>query len=165
LEKSGIRVLTVDDHEFWRQFVASTLQTLPELQIAGEACDGLEGVQKSEELQPDLIIMDIGLPSLNGIEAARRIRKASTKPIILFLSENRSPEIAKEILRTCGSGYVVKSDAARELLPAVAAVLHGKQFISSTLAGNGLGASGERNSNHGGDKVEIAPKIKNSSQR
>jgi len=139
LEKSGIRVLTVDDHEFWRRFVASTLQTLPELQIAGEARDGLEAVQKSEELQPDLIILDIGLPSLNGIEAARRIRKASTKPIILFLSENRSPEIAKEILRTCGSGYVVKSDAARELLPAVAAVLHGKQFISSTLAGNGLG--------------------------
>jgi DNA-binding NarL/FixJ family response regulator len=128
----------VDDHEPWRRFVSTTLQKQPKLQVIGEALDGLEAVQKAEELQPDLIVLDIGLPSVNGIEAARRILELSPKSKILFLSENRSWDIAEEALRTGAGGYVVKSDAAGELLPAVNAVLGGKRFVSASLAGHDL---------------------------
>ena len=132
MEGSTIRVLVVDDFEPWLRFVCSTLQKHPGLQIISDVSDGLEAVQKAQELQPDLIVLDIGLPKLNGIEAARRIREHAPKAKILFVSENRSPDIAKEALRTGGSGYVVKSDAASDLLPAVEAVLQGRQFVSAS---------------------------------
>lgn len=128
----------VDDYEPWRRFVSTTLQKQPELHIVGEVTDGFEAVQKAQQLQPDLILLDIGLPTLNGIEVARRIRQLSPKSKILFLSENRSWDIAEEALSTGAGGYVVKSDAVGELLPAVEAVLQGKRFVSASLAGNGL---------------------------
>src|SRR5579859_3187458 len=131
-----VRALVVEDNEPFRRFVCSTLGELPELQIVCEVSDGLEAVQKAEELQPDLIVLDIGLPSLNGIEAARRIREVSPKSKILFVSENRSRDVAEEALRTGASGYVVKSDAGVEFLPAVRAVLQGKQFVSASLTGH-----------------------------
>ena len=130
------RVLVVDDYEPWRRFVCSTLQQRPELQVIGEVSDGSEAVRSAEELQPDLILLDIGLPTLNGIEAARRIRSLSPKSRILFLSENRSRDIADEALRAGGSGYVAKSDAKRELLLAVEAVLEGRRFVSTSLGQN-----------------------------
>jgi CheY-like chemotaxis protein len=113
----------------------------PELRIVGEVSDGLEAVQVAQELQPDLILLDIGLPALNGIEAARRIREVSPSSKILFMSENRSPDIAEEAIRTGASGYVVKSDAASDLLPAIKAVLEGKRFTSASLAGHDFSAS------------------------
>jgi DNA-binding NarL/FixJ family response regulator len=112
------------------------LRELPRLRIVGEAWDGWEALEKARELQPDLILLDIGLPTLNGIEAARRIRELSPKSKILFLSENRSWDIAEEALRVGGSGYVVKMDAPSELLPAIRAVLEGKRFVSARLAGH-----------------------------
>ena len=135
---SSVRILVVDDFLPWRRFVGSMLQEQPPLRIVGEASDGLEAVQKAGELQPDLILLDIGLPMLNGIEAARRIRELCPKSKILFLSENRSWDIAEEALRTGAGGYVVKSDAAGELLPAVRAVVKGRRFVSVSLAGNDL---------------------------
>src|SRR5215469_8874370 len=110
-----IRVLVVDDYEPWRRFIRLTLQAYEKLQITGEASDGLEAVRKAQQLQPDLILLDIALPTLNGIEVARQIRKVSPSSKILFVSENRAWEIAEEVLRVGGSGYVVKSDAAGEL--------------------------------------------------
>lgn len=133
--ESSIRVLVVDDYEPWRGFFAAELRKRPELQAIGQVWDGVEAVQKAAELQPDLILLDIGLPTLNGIEAARRIRKASPASRILFVSENRSPDILEEALRTGACGYVLKSDAAGELLPAIKTVLEGKQFLSTNLAG------------------------------
>jgi DNA-binding NarL/FixJ family response regulator len=133
LATSTIRVLVVDDYEPWRRFVCSTLQKRPELQVVGEVSDGLEAVQQAEQLQPDLILLDNGLPTLNGIEAARRIRKVSPTSKILFASENRSVDVAEEALSTGADGYVVKSDAASELLPAVDAVLQDKKFVSASL--------------------------------
>jgi len=108
------------------------------LQVIGEATDGLEAVRKAHDLQPDLILLDIGLPTLNGIDAARRIREHSPKSKILFVSENRSWDIAQEALRTGASGYVVKSDAAKDLLPAIRDVVKGKQFVSASLLPHGL---------------------------
>ena len=122
----------VDDYEPWRIFASRTLQKKPELQVVSEASDGLEAVQKGQELQPDLILLDIGLPTINGIEAARGILQFAPKTKILFLSEQRSPDIVEEALRTGGGGYVVESKAATELLPAVEAVLQGKQFVSAS---------------------------------
>lgn len=139
--ESSIRVLVVDDYEPWRRFACTTLLKQPELRVIGEVSDGSEAVQQAKELQPDLILLDIGLPTLNGIEAARRIREVSPASKILFVSENRSAEIAEEALSTGGSGYVVKSDAAGELLPALKAVLEGKRFVSASLAGHFLVAT------------------------
>lgn len=126
----------MDDYEPWRRFVLTMVQKQPELQIVGEVTDGLEAVQQAQELQPDLIVLDIGLPTLNGIEAARRIREVSPASKILFVSENRSAGIAEGALSTGAGGYVVKSDAAGELLPAVDTVLKGKRFLSASLTGH-----------------------------
>ena len=138
---TSIRIMVVDDYKPWLDFVSATLQSQPELQIIGQVSDGLEAVQQAQQLQPDLILLDIGLPTLNGIEVARRIQELSLSSKILFVSENRSADIAEEALRTGAGGYVVKSDAAAELLPAVNAVLKGKRFISASLAGHFLVAA------------------------
>jgi len=129
---SLIPVLVVDDNEPFRRFVRATLSTKPELKIISEASDGLEAVQKAVELQPALIVLDIGLPGLNGLEAARRIRKLSPQSTILFLSQESSPDIVQEAL-CLGMGYVMKAHAALDLLIAVEAVLRNEQFVSSAL--------------------------------
>ena len=136
METSPIRVLVVDDSEPWRRYFSTTLRNVQGLQVIGEVSDGLKAVQEAQELQPDLILLDIGLPTLNGIEAARRIREVSSASKILFVSENRSADIAEEALSTGAGGYVVKSDAASQLLPAVKAVLGGKLFLSLGAAGH-----------------------------
>ena len=129
----GIRVLVVDDFELWRRLACTALEREPGFNLIGEAADGIVAVQKAQELQPDLILLDIGLPGLNGILAAHRIRELSPKSKIVFLTEDHSREMAQEGLRRGGSGYLVKSDAGRELLPAVKAVLRGELFVSACL--------------------------------
>jgi DNA-binding NarL/FixJ family response regulator len=143
LEKSTFRVLIVDDSAPWRRFILSSLQKWPELQVVGEAADGQEAGQKSHELQPDLILLDIGLPTMNGIEAARQIRQQSPNATILFCSENLFPDVAEAALRTGAGGYLAKSDAGRDLLSAVTAVIQGKRFVSRTLAGHALAETSE----------------------
>jgi len=108
------------------------------MQIIGEASDGLLAVQRACELQPDLILLDIGLPSLNGIEVARRIQDGTPQSKVLFVSENRSRDIAAECLRAGAHGCVVKSEARRELLSAVRTVLSGRKFISTSLGASDL---------------------------
>jgi DNA-binding NarL/FixJ family response regulator len=126
-------VFVVDDFEPWRRFACSALSREPELEFIGEALDGLTAVQKAQELQPDLILLDIGLPGLNGIPAARRIREFSPKSRILFVTENRAEEMVFEAFRAGGRGYIIKSDAGGELLPAIRAVLRGELFASACL--------------------------------
>ena len=129
---STVKILVVDDYEPWRRFIASTLQKRPEFKIVGEGADGMEAIEKAQELQPDLILLDIGLPKLNGIKAALKIRDCAPKARILFFTENSAPDVAEEAMRT-GNGYIVKAGAAQELLPAVEAVLQGNRFVSSLL--------------------------------
>src|SRR3954467_322949 len=134
--KPSIRVVVVDDYEPFRRLARSTLGERPDFEIVGEVSDGLEAVRSAAELQPDLVLLDIGLPKLNGIEAARRIREQSPKSKILFFSENRLSEIVEEAMSTGAGGYLLKSDAARELFTAIEAVLLGKPFRSSSLPGH-----------------------------
>ncbi len=132
---SSSRVLVVDDHEPFRRFICSTLEKRPELQIVGEASDGLQAVQIAEELQPDVIVLDIGLPTLNGIEAARRIRKLSPQSKILFMSQESSDDVVREALGTGARGYVVKTDAGGDLLKGVNTVLRGERFVGRRFSG------------------------------
>ena len=132
----SIRILVVEDYEPFQRFVASTLQKQPELQIICNVSDGLEAVQKAEELQPDLILLDMGLPWLDGIEVARQSRKLSPESKILFLSLESSADVVQEALGTGAQGYVLKSDARRELLDGVNAVLRGEQFIGKRFSGH-----------------------------
>jgi DNA-binding NarL/FixJ family response regulator len=134
LPTTSVRVLVVDDFEPFRRIVVSTLQKDSELQVIFEAADGLEAVQKAEELQPDLILMDIGLPLLNGIEAARRIRKLSSGSKILFVSQESSADLVSGALAIGANGYVVKTDAGKELLTAVNVVIQGGQFVGKRFS-------------------------------
>jgi DNA-binding NarL/FixJ family response regulator len=127
-----VRMLVVEDFEPWRRFISSMVEQEPRLRIICEVSDGLEAVEKAKELKPDLILLDIGLPKLNGIDAARQIRRFTPKSKILFLSQESSAAVVQEALGI-GTGYVVKADAGRELLPAVKAVMLGEQFLSSRL--------------------------------
>ena len=129
----AIRVLVADDYEPLRRFVSSTLEKLPQLKLVGEASDGLEAVQKTQELQPDMILLDVNLPKLNGFEVARRVREHTPQLKITFFSADRSFDTAEDALRMGAYGYVVKSNAGTQLVPALEATLQGKQFVSSSL--------------------------------
>ena len=134
---SLIRVLVVEDFDPFRQFICSTLRKRPGLQVICEVSNGLEAVQKAEELKPDLILLDIGLPGLNGIEAARQIRQLATQSKIIFVSQESSPEVVQEALSLGAWGYIVKPRAASDLVVAVEAVLEGRRFVSSGLTTSG----------------------------
>jgi DNA-binding NarL/FixJ family response regulator len=125
----------VDDYKDWRDQVRSLLRARAEWQVICEVSDGLEAVQKAEELKPDVILLDIGLPGLNGIEAARRIRQISPNSKIIFLSMETSLDVMQVALSTGAEGYVRKADVHGDLLPAIDAVLRGKQFVSGSVRG------------------------------
>jgi CheY-like chemotaxis protein len=131
-----VRILVVDDFEPFRRFLREKLQARPGLQIVGEASDGSEAVQKADELQPDLILLDIGLPVLNGIEAAHRICGLVPGVRILFVSQNDDADIVTAALNNGAKGYVRKLNASTELLRAVEAVLQGEHFVSTGLGGD-----------------------------
>jgi len=129
------RVVVVEDYEPFRRFVCSTLRQRPELQIVGEASDGLEAVVKVRELQPDLVLMDVGLPALSGIEAARRIREIFPTSRIVFVSQESAAEVLQEAFRLGALGYVSKMHTGIDLLAAVDAACQGRHFISECLSG------------------------------
>jgi DNA-binding NarL/FixJ family response regulator len=130
---SPVRILVVEDNESFRQFIRSLLGMRAELQIVAEATDGLEAVRKAQELQPDLILLDVGLPHLDGFEAARRICKLALKSKIIFLSQESSSDIVRCALSLGAKGYVAKANAASDLLTAVNAIVQGKMFVSPGL--------------------------------
>ena len=128
-----VRVLVVEDFGLFRRVICSMLRKMPEMQIVGEASDGLEALRNAEELRPDLILLDVGLPKLDGIEAARRIRTLSPESKIIFVSQQSDPDVVREALNLGAQGYVVKTRVASDLLPAVEAVILESSLSASTL--------------------------------
>ena len=126
-------ILIVDDFASWRKFVCSTLEERQHLHNIVEVSDGLEALQKAQELQPDLILLDIGLPTLNGLEVARQIEVLAPRSKIIFLTETHDSDVSEEAFRSGARGFVLKSSANEELLAAVDAVLAGKRFLSRRL--------------------------------
>jgi DNA-binding NarL/FixJ family response regulator len=133
LQASFVRILVVDDFTPWQLFVQTFLGQDPNLTIIGFASDGLEAVQKAGELEPDLILMDIRLPGLSGIEAALQIQKLAPQSAILFLSQDSDPDVVHAALSAGGRGYILKSKVARDLVAGMEAVLGGKCFVSSGI--------------------------------
>jgi DNA-binding NarL/FixJ family response regulator len=129
-----VRILVVEDFQAFRQFISSTLQRRTEWQVVCEVSDGTEAVHKAAVLQPDLILLDISLPKLNGLEAARRIAMVAPRSKILFLSQESSADVVRQCLRMGGLGYVLKAHAQTDLLPAIESVLQAKQFVSRRLS-------------------------------
>jgi DNA-binding NarL/FixJ family response regulator len=128
-----INILIVDDYEEWRRQIGFLFRVRPELRVIGEASDGLEAVQKAEELKPDLVLLDIGLSKLNGIEVARRLRELRSNAKIIFLSQDNSLDAVCAAMGTGANGYVYKAHAGSELLAAVEAVLRGERYLSGRL--------------------------------
>ncbi len=126
-------VLVVDDFAPFRRLICSMLATRPHLQVIGEAADGLAAVQKVQELQPDLILLDIGLPTLDGLECARRIRFVSPQSKIIFVSQESSEDVVQEALKLA-SAYVVKTKIASELLTAAESVFAENAFYWDHVA-------------------------------
>src|ERR1044071_3227130 len=141
-------VLVVDDHDAWRRAVLSLLRTYSPWEIVGEAANGVEAIEKAEALAPDLILLDVMLPRLNGIEAARHILARETPPKVLFMSTHGSWEVGEAALRTGAHGYVVKGDAGRELIRAMEIVAEGGRFVSPRLAGRSVEQRRDRDTDH-----------------
>src|SRR5689334_8315918 len=126
------KILVVEDYEPLRRLVCSLLQ-LDHFQVVGEASDGLEAVQNAERLQPDVVILDLSLPKLNGLEAARQLQKVAPAAKVIFLSDETSFEVAKEAFKIGAAGYIHKLQTYHELIPAIERVLRRKQAVAQHL--------------------------------
>ena len=131
-EQKRARVLVVEDYEPFRRFVTTTIQQDSNFQIDCEVGDGALAVQSAGELYPDLILLDIGLPTLNGMEAASIILRGNPEAKVLFLTQESSPELVQEAFRLGAWAYVLKTDASTELMSAMRTVLGGSRFMSSS---------------------------------
>jgi DNA-binding NarL/FixJ family response regulator len=125
-----VRILVVDDLRYWQDFIRVCFEKRPDLDILGVASSGLEAIQRAGDLQPDLILLDLSLPGMNGIQVAERIRQLVPKAKILFLTGESDPEIVRDAFRAGGDGYILKWDVAEELIIGMETVLLGQRFTS-----------------------------------
>jgi DNA-binding NarL/FixJ family response regulator len=130
------RILVVDDYKLWRNKICSLLKAKPEFRIVAECWNGADAVKRAGELKPNLITMDIGIPELNGIEAAVRVAEVSPSSKILFISQNTEPEVVSAAIDAGASGYLHKMRVGAELLPAVTSIIRGGCFFSPYLEGS-----------------------------
>jgi DNA-binding NarL/FixJ family response regulator len=127
----AVRILLVDDHPIVRQGLRTLLEGRPGWEVVGEASDGIEALDKVEDLQPDVVVLDVTIPRMNGLEACRLIQqKRKTSLEVLFVTQHDSPQMMREALDAGARGYVVKSNAARDLLEAVEAVSQHRVFTA-----------------------------------
>ena len=131
---SSLRILVADDHEVVRRGLCSLLESQPGWQICGEASDGRDVLKKVAELKPDIIVIDVAMPNLNGLEATRQILKANPKAKVLVLTLHDSDRLIHEVLTAGASGFVLKSDAARDLVAAVESLRQNKTYFTSKVA-------------------------------
>jgi len=131
---AAFRILVADDHEVVRKGLVALLQAQADWQVCGEAGDGREAVEKATQLKPDVVILDIGMPSLNGLEATRQILKANPQARVLVLTLHDSDQVVREVLNAGARGFLLKSDAARDLVAAVEALRRDKTYFTSKVA-------------------------------
>jgi len=125
-----LRILVADDHDLMRRGIKALLQSHAGWEVCGEAHTGREAVAKAEELKPDVVILDISMPDLNGVYAAKRIRKSSPDTEVLILSVHYSDQLIRDILEAGVRGYIVKSDSDRDLIIAVETLANHKPFFT-----------------------------------
>jgi DNA-binding NarL/FixJ family response regulator len=130
----AFRILVADDHEVVRRGLCALLQSQPEWEVCGESGDGRDAVDKVAKLKPDVVILDIGMPSLNGLEATRQILKTNPQIKILILTLHDSDQVVREVLNAGARGFLLKSDAARDLVAAVEALRRDKTYFTSKVA-------------------------------
>jgi len=130
----SFRIFVADDHEVVRHGLCALLQAQPDWEICGEAADGREALEKAQKLKPDVIILDIGMPSLNGLEATRQILKINPHTRVLILTLHDSDQVVREVLNAGARGFLLKSDAARDLVAAVEALRRDKTYFTSKVA-------------------------------
>jgi len=130
-----MKILVVDDHAVVRRGVRSLLESQPGWEVSGEATTGREAVDLARRLQPDVVVMDLSLPELSGLDATRQILKVSSRSEILVLTMHRSEELARNVLQAGARGYVLKSDADQSLIAAVGSLRQHKPFLTSTVTG------------------------------
>lgn len=149
---NGYRVLVVDDHDVVRRGVRALLESQPGVDVCAEASNGLEALDHVKKSKTDLVVLDLTMPEMNGLEAARAIRETSPETEVLILSMHFSEEIAREVLRVGARGYVLKSDANSELVAAVQRLRQGKPFFTTRLAASmaDIFVNGASDSNAGG---------------
>jgi DNA-binding NarL/FixJ family response regulator len=126
----AVRILLVDDHPIVRQGLKTLLEGRSGWEVIGEASDGAEAVEKAKRLSPDVMVLDVTMPKMNGLEACRLLRKQTPGLEILFVTQHDSPQMMREALEAGARGYVVKSNAARDLLEAVEAVSQHRVFTA-----------------------------------
>jgi len=143
---SRARILIVDDHEIFRRGLRSLLESRPEFEILGEAGDGVQAIEKASELKPDLIVMDVSMPRLDGLQATRQIRKKLPETKILILSQHDTSHMLAAALEAGANGYVTKSQVSRCLLSALDAVSKGRSF-----SWNGQGSDSQTQSTGSAD--------------
>ena len=131
---SVIKILVVDDFAPWHCFVQTVFETEPDLKISAAATNGLEAIHRVKDCQPDLVLMDLCMPSMNGLECVRQIRAVSPCSKVLFVSGHGDPELIRAALEAGASGYVLKTDSVNDLISGVRAVLEGREFVSRSLA-------------------------------
>src|ERR1700681_933647 len=127
-----VRILVVDDHPIVRHGLRTLLGGRPEWEIIDEAEDGIEAVEKADRLKPDVVILDVSMPRMDGLEACRRIRKSVPRSEVLIVTQHDSPQMMREALAAGARGYVVKSNLARDLLEAVEEVSQHRVFTALT---------------------------------
>jgi len=128
-----LQVLAVDDSQCWRMYIMETLQVESDLRVVAQAMDGFEAVQKASQLRPAVIVMDLSLPGVNGLDATRRILMVSPNSKVLFFSQHAAWDLVVAAFEAGGSGYVLKSDAAFDLVPRIRAILENRQYVSRSL--------------------------------
>jgi DNA-binding NarL/FixJ family response regulator len=131
---NAFRILIADDHEIVRHGIRALIENHPGWEVCGEAVDGRDAVQKARELRPDLALLDVGMPNLNGLDAARRILDIAPQTRVLILTMHESEQVVREVLEVGARGFLLKSDAARDLVSAVQALQRRTTFFTSSVA-------------------------------